>query len=260
VLRVLKIVRAALAFTAFYLSGATLGLVVFPAMALVTPDPEKRRRRARFLLQSAFRVTIDALRWGRFFTLDSRRVDARLPDHPVVAVVNHPTTIDVVAILSVYRDAVVVVKHKIWTHPLLRWVFRWCEHIDGGDGSMEENLRLMEEMQACLARGQTVFVWPEGTRSPPGGLDVMQRGAFSAAVHAGVPVLPVFIRADPPVLHKEQPWYVWPPGPVDYRIEIGTEIPSTGQTSRSLQRAVVDVYRQRLGLRAAPERGLSATG
>jgi fatty-acyl-CoA synthase len=46
-------------------------------------------------------------------------------------------------------------------------------------------------MEEILRRGESVFVFPEGTFTPEDGIRPFQLGAFKAAVSAGVPVIPV---------------------------------------------------------------------
>ena len=120
-----KVVRGALIFTFFYLSGALFGWCVLPLVSLFTRDPLRRIRRNQRLVSWGFRITLDVLRLSRIFTFNPRKVVPSLPEGPVIIVSNHPTTIDVVAVLSVYSEASVVVKHNIWTDQLLRRLFRW---------------------------------------------------------------------------------------------------------------------------------------
>src|SRR5689334_22457851 len=133
----LKVVRGALIFTAFYLAGAIFGSAFLAFFWLFGRSKVDRMRYAQLAISAVFRFVLDCLRWCRIFNFDARTVDPRLPDRPVIVIANHPTTIDVVATLAVYRGAVVVVKHKIWTDPFLRRMFNWCGHIPGGDGSAE---------------------------------------------------------------------------------------------------------------------------
>lgn len=239
-------------FTGFYLSGAVLGALVLPVVSLFSRDPVARIRRNQYLVSIAFRVTLDVLRWLRIFTFNSRSVDPQLPGRPVIVVVNHPTTIDVVATLSVYREASVVVKHKIWNDRLLRYLFRWCGHMDGGDGSMESNVALLDLIKTRLGQGFPVVIFPEGTRSPVGGLGVMMKGAFAVASTTQTDILPVLITADPPALHKEAPWHVLPDRPVDYRVRPLGLISAQGSSARKLQRQVTELFRAELGLAAPP--------
>ncbi len=246
-----KIVRGALIFTAFYLAGAVFGWLFLPVYSLTSRTPEERMRKNQRALSTCFRVTLHILRWARIFDFDPRRVDPKLPaDRPVVVVANHPTTIDVVAVLSVYREACVVVKHKIWTDRFLHRLFDFCGHIDGGDGSMASNTRLLDSVRERLQQGFSVVIFPEGTRSPPRGLGNMFKGAFSIASTTETDILPVVIQADPPALHKEAPWYELPDKPVDYTVEPGRLISAKGATARKLQRQVVELYREELGLPA----------
>lgn len=235
-------------FTSFYLSGAVFGLVFLPLVTLTTGDSLKRIRRSQWLVTAGFRLTLDFLRWFRIFSFNSRDVDPKLPAHPVIVIANHPTTIDVVAVLSVYRNASVVVKQKIWDDPLLRHVFRWCGHIAGGDGGMESNIRLLEEVKQRLAQGFPVVIFPEGTRSPPNGLGVMFKGAFAVASTTKTDILPVVITANPPALHKAAPWHALPDQPVDYRVRALEVVPVNRASARSLQRKVTELYCTTLGV------------
>src|SRR5688500_2134340 len=106
-----KVLRGALIFTFFYLSGAFFGWVVLPLVSLFVRDPLARIRKNQRLVSWGFPVTLDVRRSARICTFDSRKVDNSRPQGPVIIVSNHPTTIDVVAVLSVYSEASVVVKH-----------------------------------------------------------------------------------------------------------------------------------------------------
>ncbi len=243
-----KVARGAMIFTAFYLSGAVCGVVLLPLLSLTTRDPLTRIRRNQWLVAVGFRLTLDFLRWFRIFSFNSRKVDPRLPAHPVIVIANHPTTIDVVAVLSVYREATVVVKQKIWNDPFLRPLFRWCGHIAGGDGSMKSNIQLLEQIKQRLAQGFSVVIFPEGTRSPPGGLDVMLKGAFAVASTTHTDLLPVVITAEPPALHKGAPWHALPDRPVEYQLRPQPLVHANDSSARKLQREITDLYRTALGL------------
>jgi 1-acyl-sn-glycerol-3-phosphate acyltransferase len=52
-------------------------------------------------------------------------------------------------------------------------------------------LRQVEELEECLRRNESVFVFPEGTFTPEEGVRPFQLGAFHAAIKTGVPIIPV---------------------------------------------------------------------
>jgi 1-acyl-sn-glycerol-3-phosphate acyltransferase len=69
-------------------------------------------------------------------------------------------------------------------------------------------LQQVDEMEAYLRSGDSVFVFPEGTFTPEDGVRPFQLGAFRAAAATGAPVIPVslagtrhFMR-DPTILPK----------------------------------------------------------
>ena len=249
--RIWKVIRVASLFGVFYLGGAFAGLFMLPILWTLGRDPVRRIRRTQRLLGLQFRLVVDLMRWARLFGFDWRGAGAHRPEGACILVANHPTTIDVVAVTAVYPDVVLVVKHKIWRNILLRPLFRFCGHVDGGDGSFESNMRLVEEVKERLSAGFSVAIWPEGTRSPKGGLGELQKGAFALAAGTGLPIVPLTIRASPPVLTRDDPWHRWPTEVVDYRIETGEALPSAGRTSRQLQREVEAHYRAALGLEEA---------
>jgi 1-acyl-sn-glycerol-3-phosphate acyltransferase len=52
-------------------------------------------------------------------------------------------------------------------------------------------LQQADEMERILRRGESVFVFPEGTFTAEDGIRPFQLGAFKAAAAAGVPIIPV---------------------------------------------------------------------
>jgi 1-acyl-sn-glycerol-3-phosphate acyltransferase len=250
---IFKVVRGALIFTWFYLSGALYGWVYLPLLSRLESDPVERMKRNQRAVARGFRRTLYWLRWARIFDFDPCEVAPNLPGHPIIIVSNHPTTIDVVSVLSVYPEASVVVKHKIWNDKLLQRLFRYCGHIPGGDGSMDANITLLTQVKERLAQGLNVVIFPEGTRSPTHGLGPMFKGAFAVASTTQTDILPVVIRCEPPALHKEAPWHDLPEHVVSYRVEPQQLIRTKGMTAKRLQREVTDLYRRELGLTVAEE-------
>ena len=70
---------------------------------------------------------------------------------------------------------------------------------------------MIEQASEALREGQSVIIFPEGTRTTPGQALQFQRGAASIAVRAAAVVTPVFIRCEPTTLAKNMPWYRIPP-------------------------------------------------
>jgi 1-acyl-sn-glycerol-3-phosphate acyltransferase len=67
----------------------------------------------------------------------------------------------------------------------------------------QARLRQAEEMERTLRRGESVFVFPEGTFTRHAGVRPFQLGAFKAAVATGCPIYPVALRGTRQFLRDE---------------------------------------------------------
>src|SRR5262249_53550747 len=108
-----------------------------------------------------------------------------------------------------------------------------------------------------IAEGRSVVLFPEGTRSPGGGLRRFQRGAAHIALKSGCPIAPIVITCPPPTLLKAQRWHDVPDRRAAYVLRVRAPIPAT----RSLNgEAPIPVAARRLtaGLQALYERWLGA--
>ena len=64
-------------------------------------------------------------------------------------------------------------------------------HLSFNRHDANSRLRQVDEIEECLRQGDSVFVFPEGTFTPEGGVRPFQLGAFRGAVATGAPVIPV---------------------------------------------------------------------
>jgi fatty-acyl-CoA synthase len=105
---------------------------------------------------------------------------------------NHTSYFDVLPLMLAlgvpYRF---VAKMEVHGMPFIGTFLRQMGHLSFNRTDANSRLRQVEEMQEILRRGESVFVFPEGTFTPDEGIRPFQLGAFKAAVAAGVPVIPV---------------------------------------------------------------------
>ena len=202
----LRIVLAAGAFVGFGLGGALLSWVLLP-LASCDLQRLRRERRCQRIVQATFILFHDYMRGCGLVGYDPRAAPRALPDGPLVLVANHPTLVDVTALIAAYGELCVVAKGSLFRNPLLGPLLRLCGHIDGGKGGFGAPTTVVEQAVARLRQGHRVLMFPEGTRSPEGGLRRFHAGAFLAAHEACVPLVPMAIGAHPSGLRKGQAWY-----------------------------------------------------
>lgn len=213
-----RFVCTALSFALFGVGGVLLRALILPVV-LHWPGPEStRRRRARrtvgraFWLHSQFMYRTGVLDY-RFEGLE------RLGRPGQLIVANHPSLIDVVFLLGHVPDANCVVKHSLWRNPCMRGPVEVAGYISN-DGSAD----MLERAADVLREGQTLIVFPEGTRTTPGRAPVFHRGASAIAVRGARVVTPVFISVRPTTLTKAEPWYRVPHRRVVMHLRVGDDI------------------------------------
>jgi 1-acyl-sn-glycerol-3-phosphate acyltransferase len=88
----------------------------------------------------------------------------------------------------------------------------------------EEGQLLVESAVSRLRDNRSLLLFPEGTRSPQGGLGPFQRGAAHIALKSRRELLPVVITCDPPTLLKGQKWYEVPDRPAHLTLRVENPI------------------------------------
>jgi 1-acyl-sn-glycerol-3-phosphate acyltransferase len=135
---------------------------------------------------------------------------------------NHPTLIDVVALIALLPNASCVVKQALWANPFLGGVVRAAGYISNSDSDS-----MIDDCARDLIAGNPLLLFPEGTRSRPGQPLSFQRGAAYIALRSGVPMLPVLIDCSPATLTKSDRWYHIPCRRFCLRIEVLAPLSAT---------------------------------
>lgn len=213
-----RLVATGLSFLLFGLGGLALRLLWFPLLSLLPGGRLARRRRVRAAIRRAFHWHVWFMRRSGVLTFQVEGGE-RLGRPGQMVIANHPSLIDVVFLGSLMRDANCVVKQSLWRNPCMRGPIRAAEYISNS-GSPE----MLEEAAAVLREGQTLIVFPEGTRTAPGAAPVFHRGAAAIALRGARTITPVFITVRPTTLTKAEPWYRIPDRRVHVRLRVGEDI------------------------------------
>jgi 1-acyl-sn-glycerol-3-phosphate acyltransferase len=243
-LRLLQIAGVGFCFLYFWTGGFLVANVYVPWLQLRENDPKKIRDRVQSIIKASFRQFCDLLRGLHLIDIDPRRYAADTPGSAYVLIANHPTLIDVIALIASYDRLCVVVKRSVYRGINVGRMLRAAGYIDGGgsDGSVKASLVLDQAIDRLKA-GYGVLIFPEGTRSPPNEMHPFMRSPFEMASRAGAPLLPVFIQCQPPALMKGVPWYRFPNAFVDYQLKaLAPMAVGTGRTSvRTAMKEVRDL-------------------
>ncbi|RRV29228.1 1-acyl-sn-glycerol-3-phosphate acyltransferase [Pseudomonas sp. o96-267] len=207
-----------MSFALFGVGGVLLRVLVFPLLSLLPGDVLRRRTRARAVVSRTFRLFVEFMFRTGVLTYEVEGAE-RLGRPGQMVIANHPSLIDVVVLIAFIRDANCVVKQSLWENPCMRGPIRAAQYISNS-GSMD----MLDEAASALQSGETLIIFPEGTRTVPGSNPEFHRGAAAIAVRGASVVTPVVISVTPTTLTKAEPWYSIPSRRFHFRLRVGEDI------------------------------------
>jgi 1-acyl-sn-glycerol-3-phosphate acyltransferase len=188
--------------------------------------------------------------WVLVNTLYRVRVDGaqNIPDEGAVLLVcNHVSFMDPLLLMAnLRRPARFVMYYKIFNIPLLRFVFRTAKAIPIA-GHKEDPALLQQAydaIDASLADGEVVCLFPEGALTRDGQIATFRTGVEKILVRRPVPVVPMALRGlwgsvwskRDSMLHRSRL-----PRRFRARVELVIDPPMTAVTAASLEQRVVEL-------------------
>ncbi len=195
------------------------------------PRVEQRRAVARFAGRAYLVMT------GTEFIV---RGLERLPAGPCVVVANHASYIDGLVMQAALPPRFAfVIKNDMARVPLAHLLLRrlgseFVDRVDRQRGAAD-----MRRFVRTATQGQSLMVFPEGTFDERVGVHRFLPGAFTAAVRAGLPVVPTTIRGAREVL----PCYVWLARRGRIEVDFLSALALTPDRSRAAANALRDAAR-----------------
>ena len=199
-----RIFATGLSFTLFGLGGLLLPCFAVPVLYCLPGGASARERRAKALIHISFRVFVEIMRILGILTYSvPNREQLNRPGQLILA--NHPSLLDVVFLIAFIRRADCVVKSSLLNNPFMRGAINVAHFIANDNPET-----VVQLAAASLERGNSLVIFPEGTRTTPGEPISMRRGAANIALQAGCNITPVVISCQPVTLTKGRPWYQVP--------------------------------------------------
>jgi len=132
------------------------------------------------------------------YRLRARGIEEHVPDDgPALLVCNHVSYMDALILsASIPRPVRFVMYYKIFRIPVMRWIFRTAKAIPiaGAREDPELMQRAFDEIDAALANGEIVGIFPEGALTKDGGIAPFKSGVERILQRRAVPVVPMALR------------------------------------------------------------------
>lgn len=125
------------------------------------------------------------------------------PDQAYVLVCNHQSSGDILALFSLRKQFRWVAKRVLFAVPFLGWMMWMAGYVGIKRGDARSRDKMFRKCERQLALGNTVAIFPEGTRSTTPEMRPFKLGAFKLACDTGKPVLPVIMEGTQQTLPRE---------------------------------------------------------
>jgi len=128
------------------------------------------------------------------------------PGRPYVFMANHASMVDIWAVfVTIPASFRFIAKKQLSRIPLFGWAMSAGRFIFIDRQNALAARRSMDEAARRIRSGQSVVIFPEGTRTRTGGLLPFKKGGFHLAIDSGVPIVPVAIRGSGAVMPPGSP-------------------------------------------------------
>jgi len=124
------------------------------------------------------------------------------PKTTYVMVSNHQSGTDILLLFRLYRHYKWVAKQSLFYWPFIGWNMWLNGYISITRTRGRSKLMMMDKAANAVRDGNSVMLFPEGTRTRDGNIQPFKTGAFRLALDTKSPILPVAIKGTYSAINK----------------------------------------------------------
>lgn len=159
---------------------------------------------------------------------------------------NHESLVDIpLLFLGIRQDVRFLAKRSLFFVPFLGWSMWLAGFIPVDRKKGEKALAVLGTLERRVGAGNSILVFPEGTRSRTGELQRFKKSGFLLALRTGLPIVPVAVSGARAVVGADSLWIS--PGPVRLRMgePIATRDLSASDVAPLMRRVAGEILRLR---------------
>lgn len=150
-------------------------------------------------------------------------------DKPVIYVANHRSQLDGPIIMARLRNTGVIMKALYLRNPVFSILVKYSNFISVNSSSLDSLSVAMTRCKEVITGGSNLLVFPEGSRSRSSRMLQFKDIAFRLSIEANVPVVPIIVHTDYPLMAKIPDSY-YPPETIKLTVRaLDAQYPKDGE-------------------------------
>lgn len=197
-------IRCTLGYSFYLISNALFIIVLPPVMAFLfwSPGLQHSVAQSTYRIYCFFltRVYLPAL--GVYSISEQSGFEQTGPSTPAIFIANHRSRLDGPFITPLLPNTGVVIKSSYAKMPFYMYLVKYVDFVSVNPHSIESLSLAMRRCKEFLYRGKRLLIFPEGTRASSARVKAFKDLAFRLSIECGIPVTPVIIHTDRPLMAK----------------------------------------------------------
>jgi 1-acyl-sn-glycerol-3-phosphate acyltransferase len=120
-----------------------------------------------------------------------------------VMICNHQSLLDIVVLFGIFKHFKWVAKKELFNIPIVGWTMSLNSYVPVDRANKHSHAIMFKRCEDNLAMGNSIMIFPEGTRSEDTEIHNFKEGAFKMALAAKKPILPIVLDGTADSLPKK---------------------------------------------------------
>lgn len=125
------------------------------------------------------------------------------PKQTYLIISNHLSLLDILVAYGLFTPFKWVSKQEIFKIPFIGWNMWLNRYIGIQRGNKDSAKKMLDDCEKALLAGNSVYIFPEGSRSRTGQIKPFKVGAFVLAHRLQLPILPIVLEGTQNALPKK---------------------------------------------------------
>lgn len=160
---------------------------------------------------------------GIYKVVEDITVEPARSSKPVIYVANHRSQLDGPFVMARLKNTGVIMKSLYTRNPLFSLLVKYSNFVSVNPSSLDSLSVAMVRCKEMLANGENLLIFPEGSRSRSSRMLQFKDIAFRLSIEADVPVVPVIVHTDYPLMAK-LPDSIFPPEKIRLTVRVLGEL------------------------------------